>query len=628
MRNFFSVPIKIPKIKQQISFIFFLSSVIPICIFGFFAISSARTEMLQQYETQIETDAIRVNSTLFDITTSIRTSTAAISNSLDYHNLFNSHYSSAKQSMLQYLNASLKNYRNNTAAISSIHVYTNNPTITTGEYVHYCPGGFAKEAWYKALGKNDYDTWFCHPYIDRFHNTLYELTLIEKIPLGDAPYSAFLVTRLDSNYIRNRLLINNHLIQSSIDDGRVFFSSNRSLIWTQMPFASSFQNQTYHYLGPVTINGTSLLTSIISFEPYKADNHFYIAVSDLNAYKNINHITLVYFIILLFATIVPGLLILLFSSYFSNRIDILRKAMHQASLGDYNIMEQFHGDDELTDTFRDLKTTVELVHQKEARYFEAQLARQQLVNTQQQMEFKMLASQINPHFLYNTLETIRMQAIACNNRDVADSISLLGKSMHYVLENTGTDSTTLQKELTHVITYLKIQRLRFGDRVNYSIYVPPYLQTEQFRILPLILQPIVENAIVHGLEGVTQHGLIELNVILEEPNLYITIHDNGDGISPEDLLQLQKSIHEKSTDTSSSIGLRNINHRLTLLYGASYGITIESTLKEGTTLTLTLPLEQLISKMDLADTLLRREQYLDEDPDDDGGDFDYETFTD
>ena len=85
---------------------------------------------------------------------------------------------------------------------------------------------------------------------------------------------------------------------------------------------------------------------------------------------------------------------------------------------------------------------------------------------QQEMEFKMLCSQINPHFLYNTLELIRMQAISQKNRNVADSILLLAKSMHYVLENTGTDETTLEKEFDHVKIYLQIQQIGLGAELT------------------------------------------------------------------------------------------------------------------------------------------------------------------
>jgi len=251
---------------------------------------------------------------------------------------------------------------------------------------------------------------------------------------------------------------------------------------------------------------------------------------------------------------------------------------------------------------------------KEAEFYESKISEQKLINTQQQMEFKMLASQINPHFLYNTLETLRMQAISNGNRNIADSIHLLGKAMHFVLENTGTDSTTLAKEVDHIQTYLAIQQLRFGDRVNYNIQIPPYLDLEQFRILPLLLQPIVENAIIHGLEGVTQNGQIEIAFILEEPNLYITIHDNGEGMDEEETNSLRAKISEHdSLKTASSIGLRNINQRLCLLYGNHNGLKVESSPLEGTTITLTLPLEQMIDTQALSDILIRREQYWTQD---------------
>lgn len=607
----------IPKIKQQINLIFLLCSIIPICIFGLFAILSARKQMLSQYESQLETDAIRVNSTLFDVTTTVRTRTSDLTDNQDYWELFNKDYGEDTAPAYEQLTSSLQLYWNNTAAVSSIGMYTDNPSIPENDYIHVVSDGFSSQPWYGYLRANTYNTWLAAPYIDQFGNTVYELTLVEKIVLKSSPYNAYLVTRLDGNYIRNRLVIGNNLIMTSVDDSPIFFSSDRNYIWQEMPLSSDFHKRVYHYTGAAEIDGEELLTSVAAFMPYLIDNCFYILVCDYDAYANINQITSIYLLILLFAIFVPMLFVFLFSSYFNRRIQILRRAMHQASLGDYNIIDTFHGDDELADTFHDLKTTVDRIHEKEAKYYQSQINEQQLINNQQQMEFKMLASQINPHFLYNTLETIRMQAIASNNRDVADSIHMLGKTMHYVLENTGTDSTTIAKELEYVTTYLQIQKLRFGDRVNYDIYVPPYLDLTKFRILPLLLQPIVENAVVHGLEGVTQNGLVTISFILEEPDLYVTIADNGDGMDEQALEQLQAHIHEAHPDSASSIGLRNIDQRLRLLYGNAYGLTIESELHNGTTLTLTLPLSQIIEPGALSDILMMREQYLEQDIDPD-----------
>lgn len=612
----FAQSFTLPKIKQQIFLIFLICSIIPIGIFGLFALINARSQMLRQYQTQLQTDAVRVNSTFFDITTTIRTGTANIIDNQNYWAFFNQSYSPEASSLYKRVKSDIQTYRSNTAAISSIGIYTTNPTIPECDFIHTLPDGFDQEPWYGKLPTDTYNTWLVADYTDQFGNSNCELTLVEKLVLKNSPYDTYLVTRLDNNYLRNRLVTNKHLIMISMDDGDVFFSSERHSVHCTMPHQSDFQKQMYSYTGPIAIDDTNTLTSIVSFIPYQLNNHFYILVGDPTAYTNINSITKIYTVILFFATLVPLLLIFIFSSYFSGRIETLKHAMHQASLGDYNIIEQFHGDDELADTFQDLKVTVQKIHEKEARFYEAQIARQQLINTQQEMEFKMLASQINPHFLYNTLETIRMQAISCDNRDVADSISLLGKTMHYVLENTGTKSTTIAKELDHVLTYLKIQKLRFGNRVNYEVHVPPYLNLEQFEILPLLLQPIVENAVLHGLEAVTHNGMVILSFILEEPNLYITIEDNGDGMTPEELESLRTYIRQEEITPNSSIGLRNIDQRLRLKYGDEYGLTIDSHVHSGTTLTLTLPLDVLIKNSALNEIQFLREQYLNQDIDD------------
>jgi two-component system sensor histidine kinase YesM len=264
--------------------------------------------------------------------------------------------------------------------------------------------------------------------------------------------------------------------------------------------------------------------------------------------------------------------------------------MHRASNNDYDIVDSFHGDDEISETFHDLKILVQQVKQKEAEMYQEQIREQKLMNEQQEMEYKMLANQINPHFLYNTLETIRMKALTEGNRDVATAIKLLGKSMRYVLENTGTSSTTLQKELDYIDTYMKIQKLRFGDRINYSLSVAEDVHPGQCEILPLLLQPIAENAISHGLECTAGGGNIHIDIrLLGSSVLSVTITDNGTGISPEKLQALKGSLNLPCKTKTNSIGLYNINRRIRLCYGECYGLRLKSEDGKGTQVNLTIP---------------------------------------
>lgn len=253
---------------------------------------------------------------------------------------------------------------------------------------------------------------------------------------------------------------------------------------------------------------------------------------------------------------------------------------------------------------------VHKIKEKDAKMYEARLSEQQLLNEQQVMEMKMLASQINPHFLYNTLESIRMQALTAGNREVANSIKLLGKSMRYVLENTGTAMVTLKKELDYMETYLQIQRIRFGSRFNYEIHMQEGFDPNHYMILPILLQPIVENAILHGMEQVEENGLISVSMEAipaermstdktsrgttdaseTDGRLKICISDNGCGMTEEELEALQIKISQKTLNRKSSIGLCNINQRIRLCHGEEYGMKIDSTLGKGTAITVTLPI--------------------------------------
>jgi len=233
---------------------------------------------------------------------------------------------------------------------------------------------------------------------------------------------------------------------------------------------------------------------------------------------------------------------------------------------------------------------VEQIKEKDARMYETLIKEKDLVSEQQVMEFKMLASQINPHFLYNTLETIRMKAFTTGDKEVATAIKLLGKIMRYVLENTGTNFTTLEKELNHIETYLAIQKLRFGEKFAYHLEVTPDISLHEYNILPLLLQPVVENAVLHGLEEVDSNGELKIKIYEKDDSLFIDISDNGKGMTDEELNELQQGIEARAIGKSTSIGLYNINQRMKLCYGEQYGLYISSRPGVGTCVKMILPL--------------------------------------
>ena len=163
--------------------------------------------------------------------------------------------------------------------------------------------------------------------------------------------------------------------------------------------------------------------------------------------------------------------------------------------------------------------------------------------------------------------------------------------MRYVLENSGTTFTSLQNELNHVEIYMKIQKLRFEEKFDYAFLIADKIDVSKCIALPLLLQPIVENAILHGLEERERGGMITIRVAWAADNteLCISVSDNGCGIRLETLEQLREDIVTRNPEKKESIGLYNINQRIKLCYGTAYGMTIDSESGNGTTVTIHLP---------------------------------------
>lgn len=332
-------------------------------------------------------------------------------------------------------------------------------------------------------------------------------------------------------------------------------------------------------------------------------SNVYICKMDSGGYRNIQNVLWICGAVFLLSLLISAVMIRFFAVCFVERVDVLRKEMHKASNQDYELIQDFQGNDELSEAFADLQVMVKNIKEQEARVYEAQIKEKELLIEQQEMEYKMLASQINPHFLYNTLETIRMKAFTAGDREVAGAVKLLGKSMRYVLENMGISVTSLEKEIEHVDVYMMIQRLRFEDRILYEKEVEEGLELSGYRFLPLLLQPIVENAILHGMDEVDEGGVIRLSVYSKTSSgsrlsedgrtelLYIDVEDNGCGMSEEVLRKLRKDIEVRDMSRNKSIGLYNINQRIRQHYGSGYHVRIFSKPGEGTLIRLIIPAE-------------------------------------
>jgi two-component system sensor histidine kinase YesM len=211
---------------------------------------------------------------------------------------------------------------------------------------------------------------------------------------------------------------------------------------------------------------------------------------------------------------------------------------------------------------------------------------QQYMLFKEQMRFEVLASQVNPHFLFNVLESIRMKAHSNGESEIATIVKKMGTLIRRNLEMPY-DYITLKEELSFVEDYLIVQKFRFGDKIQSSIHCSEELM--QLTVLPLTIQPIVENAIIHGLEGVKEAGNVIIHGKIEAGKLIITISDNGKGIDSNKRVNLLHISEGTKGNEEKRIGLINIQQRIQIKFGKFYGLSIEENHPRGTIVKLIMP---------------------------------------
>lgn len=218
--------------------------------------------------------------------------------------------------------------------------------------------------------------------------------------------------------------------------------------------------------------------------------------------------------------------------------------------------------------------------------------------TKRQAQYLALQNQINPHFLYNSLEGIRGEAIGAGLDNVAEMTEALATFFRYTISNME-HLVTIEDELTNIENYYIIQQYRFGDRLNLSIEYDCEDKAEmlEYRLPKLTLQPIVENAIFHGIERKMGKGNILIKLETTSKRLIITVSDDGLGMEEERLKELNEKLKTQSFDyvkpdseRKGGIAIINVNNRIKLLFGEQYGINIYSTVNVGTDVEITLPL--------------------------------------
>lgn len=579
------------KLRGQMYRMYILALIIPLSVVGMVLVYNADNMLNEYYMEMLKGENSRVKNLLSQITVQAYNISDEICLDSVQKDILSEEYETPVD-FYKTVNSSSKidGIVYNYTQIGGIYIYTDNPTVKSYKQYNVVTEKIANQDWYQRA-MNQSNAFWAYIQGNNFYgikeNTI---ALVRRILLPNSDYKAVLVIKLGSSYIRSRIDSDVDDIMA-LDDGGVVYSSKSDWYGTELPMEVDYDDKYFSYADVVEVDDTKYFAAVSTTNLYMTNSRLYICTMNDSSYYDIKGIVDMLIGILAVAVFVPGVILFIFAGRFTGRVYLLRKEMHKASMREYDMTARFSGNDELTEAYEDLKKMVSDIKEKEAMVYAAELNEKELRNNQQIMEYKMLASQINPHYLYNTLETIRMKSLTMGNKEVADCIKILGKTLQYVLKNTGVSATTLKKEMDHVENYLAIQKLRFGNRINYTLEVEEGLIPEKFEVLPLLLQPIVENAVIHGLEHIDDNGRIDIKISqIQGEQLKIVVSDNGLGMKPEEFARISEKLNTPGLKLESSIGVYNICERIRLHYGEEYGVKLESEYGKGTKVIIILPI--------------------------------------
>ncbi|MDU5082848.1 MAG: sensor histidine kinase [Bacillota bacterium] len=332
-------------------------------------------------------------------------------------------------------------------------------------------------------------------------------------------------------------------------------------------------------LGTISLKNISNKDSTLFFSSIPYTEDWILCTLIENSYihtqtNNIINLVVALGIILLSLAI---LLAIIISGTIVKPIHKLKNHMVEVSNGNLNSYYETKNNDEISilgkvfnQMLSDIRKLINQVYQVQAQKRNAEL--------------RVLQSQINPHFLYNTLDTIQWKALEYNAFDLADMINSLSIFFRISLSD-GKEFITIADEIEHVHNYLKIQETRYKDKISYTIDLDELIS--QYLVPKMIIQPLIENSIYHGLKLKRKKGIININILSQDDYILIEVIDNGLGMNYEKLATIRKNLYQSIE--SEHYGLYNINERLKLTFKDKYSINIDSKFEEGTKVSLKIP---------------------------------------
>lgn len=473
--------------------------------------------------------------------------------------------------------------------ISSIRLYIDNPTVLDNWEFLQADAAVTQESWYQtALAQKGLVCW---NYIRDNRNGQYYLSLIRKIDFLKQRTTGVLIVNVNTERL-NAILDQETFETIIVDENDNIVASNRA-----DSLGKTLEDIDFKPLSPLAGQGPADV--MIGGMPSKMLLDDWHPGGSLNSLRIIsifsvesivgepNRIISLASMVIISALILAIILIYYFSRLLTGRMLHLSKHISKVASGNLEARLVIDGKDEIGQLARQFNHMVRNINDLMSEVQESNRQKNATLLKQNEIKFKMMASQINPHFLFNALESIRMKAHSRGQTDISQVVRLLGKMMRKNLE-VGNGRIALHSELETVSSYLIIQKFRYNDRLAYELYVDPAANAVQ--IPPLIIQPLVENCVIHGLENRMDGGMVRVDIRVENALLKVEVSDNGVGISADRIAEIRQMLDNKDDYDTNNIGMRNIHLRLQLTYGPECGLNLASQSGYGTQISFDIPL--------------------------------------
>lgn len=486
------------------------------------------------------------------------------------------------------LNNNLIDYYYNSQHVYQVTIYTDNDTISDSSNFRKLTPEIRNSDWYNQFEKNNENMTISVYYDDdrmksAINNVARTISITRKLDNFQKRNGNILKIDIDYNVILKSIL-------NEKMDGNLYVCNNEFILFSnKSPKVGSEKFDSINYIDDKDIKLNDFFRFKVNNEQWK----IIITADDVNPLSAIVERKEILFGLIIFNLLLPTIIITLVSNSIEIRVKLLSLYLRKVENEEFTTIENNHGKDELGNLIRSYNLMVLRIKELIEVVFKRDAEKQRLELSKKQAELKALQSQVNPHFMFNTLESIRMRSLIKGEEETAGIIENLSILLRKTI-NWGEDYITIEDEMMFVENYLQIQKYRFGDKLSFSFYVMD--ECKEIKIPKLSILSFVENACVHGVEEVAHNACISIAAFKDNSNLFIEISDTGNGIENKQLEEIRNKLINADIDmlnNSKSTGVLNTYLRLQNYCNGNMKFEIDSETKEGTQIVIQISLDEL-----------------------------------